>query len=268
MPDEKHISDFYQAGFTEDYKFWRSKRQNPAGDSSYWNYSCPFCSCDEYVQAGVCSGVFESYLLSLKSGMKSCRCSNYMWTREQREYQITKVCSAKNYIFKGWEQHDQNKSVSKFEWVCSLGHCNSTRVDSFLRVKNTCKVCDSILRRVNAIGFGYYPSRVSEEDNLYIIKFTKGGYIKVGRSFCVKTRIPSLLRSSGHIKSEIEVLLVKTGTHQQVYDTEQWLHTQLTSRGFYHKESTWTVETFTLQCESVLMDLLTITNLKSKNESG
>ena len=60
---------FMETGvFVEGTTFCRSGRLDSKGESSYWHYTCPKCSTDEYVEAGVCSGVFESTFSSLQKG--------------------------------------------------------------------------------------------------------------------------------------------------------------------------------------------------------
>lgn len=63
-------------------------------------YKCPICSHDEYVLAGVCTGIFK--MTSLNS--KACRCAlrSYRWTQAQREYQIQKNLANTNKVFKCW----------------------------------------------------------------------------------------------------------------------------------------------------------------------
>jgi hypothetical protein len=47
-----------------------------------------------------------------------------------------------------------------------------------------------------------------------------------------------------------------TGTHQEVYDTEQWMHEELTDRGFHADWITWTSECFTEDSEDMIYRLL------------
>ncbi|HDG1611232.1 TPA: GIY-YIG nuclease family protein [Vibrio cholerae] len=93
-------------------------------------------------------------------------------------------------------------------------------------------------------------------DYLYVINFKKDGCIKVGRSFDVEKRTRQLLRVSNHKQDEIDILAVYTGTHQEVYDTEQRIHEELARGGYYHNDSDWSVETFDPDCENVLFHLL------------
>lgn len=247
--DDHHLQGFYKAGFTTDYKFWRSERVNR---KTFWKYTCPFCSKDEYVQNGLCNGIFESLSYSLKAGKKSCRCSNnYMWTQKQREYQIKKVCELEGLKFLRWEDGVYKNSRHSFSWVCSKDHTCKSNVDAFLNMGCRCPTC---FKETSGF-YGYYTNRTTENDCLYILDFWD--YIKVGRSFNVKQRLRYLSRESSIPKDKIKVIKLYSGTHQEVYDTEQWVHEELRERGFEHKESDWSTETFTkdsLDCALMLVD--------------
>jgi len=262
LPTEKHIQDFYKVGFTEDYKFWGSDRVDKSKRKNHWYYECPVCSNDEYVQAGLCSGVFEGHVSNLKVGKKSCRCSDkYHWTQEQREYQINKICKEEGLTFLGLVD-DYKNAFSSFNWVCKEGHDNVATINNFLNHEKRCYTCYKAEQKVNGIGYGYFPNKISEKDYLYLIHFKPQNCIKVGRSFEIDRRIRELLKISDCKRSEIEVLQVLTGTHQTVYEIEQWLHEELTERGFYHEKSTWTVETFEEDCKDILYRLLKESNLQ------
>lgn len=93
--DQKHISSFMQAGsFKIGTKFWRIDKKNSEGYKNYWNYTCPICSNDEYVTAGLCSGIFTGTTSKMKSGTLSCRCSgSNKLTEEQHKYRVEKLIS-------------------------------------------------------------------------------------------------------------------------------------------------------------------------------
>lgn len=263
--DAIHIQNFNMAGFTEDYKFWRSAKLDKRGYKPYWYYTCPECSNDEYVKAGVCTGVFENHTSSLRKGLKACRCSaSFHWSKEQREYQINKICKEEGLTFLGWETNEEYRThESKFKWVCSQVHECCTSVSSFLNGSKRCKTCRNIKQRESGNGNGYYPERRDEIDFLYVINFNNE-YIKVGRSFDVLERIKGskgLLKCSGMTLDQLTILKVFTATHQEIYDTEQWIHGELTERGFYHNESDWTIETFDTDSERLIYKLLSESDL-------
>lgn len=259
IEDETHIKEFMSTGkFLEGTKFWRSNKKSSKGHQPYWNYSCPDCSSDAHVKAGVCSGVFEANMGKLKLGQLSCRCTDkYLWTQKQREYQITKALSTEGGRFIDWCEGGGYKNYrSKFKWECREGHSCETSVDNLINQNNRCSTCNKIRQKEDGRTYGYYPHRKDEQDNLYLIDFKSQGCIKVGRAFDVDKRIPQLLKQSGCTRDEIEILQVLSGTHQEVYETEQWIHSELTERGFYHETSTWSVETFDEDCEHLLYSLV------------
>lgn len=259
--DSIHIQAFIDAGLDEEnYSFWRSERKDSKGIKSYWYYSCNKCSHDEYASAGLCTGVFESKVGDLKLGQKSCRCSDkYQWGEKQREVQIKKVCDIEGLKFVGWtDEGGYKNSSSKFGWLCPKGHKCSTEVISFLNTGRRCNTC----RKETSVIYGYYSDRASETDFLYLTRFNDQGCIKVGRSFDVNRRTHELQKISGSSEQGIEVLQVLTGTRQEVYNTEQWIHEELTDRGFYHQDSEWTVETFDQDCEELLYSLVEDSGLK------
>lgn len=258
-----HVNCFREAGFSDGYNFWKSDRKNNKGWCNHWNYTCPACSNDEYVKAGVCTGVFESTRNNLRAGKKACRCSkSYRWTQEQREYQIKKVCEEEGLTFVGWRGQYKN-SNSKFNWLCEKNHNCSTSIDKFLSGRR-CKDCGILKTKENSQGngYGYYPDRVNEKDYLYILNFN-GRYIKVGRSFNLHQRFNQLAIKSKIAREDTKILKIYTSNHQIVYDTEQWLHSELRERGFEYNESDglWSTELFDLDCIDVLNYLLKQTDL-------
>lgn len=146
---------------------------------------------------------------------------------------------------------------SKVQVRCEKGHVYNKSFDSIINANTkSCKVC------TESAFNGYYPERSEEKDYLYILVF-KGEYIKVGRSFSVPDRLISLSRESEVPISDIKVLEIFTGTYQEVYDTEQWIHKILEDKGWYHYESDWSTETFkpeALEFAKVLAkEVLTVT---------
>lgn len=137
--DSFHINEFIGTGaFKEGAKFYRSERKDSRGYPAYWNYKCPACTHDEYVKAGLCSGVFESCVSGLKMGKVPCRCAkNYRWTQEQREYQIKKEIIRRrdnnlaDYTFVRWDNKYKNPS-SKFKYLCKEHGEQKISVSDFL----------------------------------------------------------------------------------------------------------------------------------------
>ncbi len=56
--DTQIITSLISSGnFIEGTEFWRSERTTKEGSRNFWKYTCPVCSNDEYVKAGLCSGI-------------------------------------------------------------------------------------------------------------------------------------------------------------------------------------------------------------------
>lgn len=140
-PDDEMIDSFMASGvFVEGTRFWRSERKSAEGKIGYWNYTCPICSNDEYVEVGLCSGVFETRSNSLQIGSRSCRCSHgYEWSKPQREYQINKSIKDRGvpYKFVGWVDETTYRCKLSCgehgEWEPNLG--------SFLSKESECPSC-------------------------------------------------------------------------------------------------------------------------------
>ncbi len=259
--DSTHIEKFIKVGFTGKHVFIRSARIDSQGRKTYWNVICPICSQDDYVQAGLCNGIFESQHGNLKLGKKPCRCNekSYRWTQGQREYQIQKIFNIEGGSFTGWSTEGgyQNTNHSKFNWLCSVRHECITSVNDFVNCNVRCPHCDKIKRKVEGCFNGYYPNRTEEQDNLYVIDFG-GSYIKVGRAFDIEARFKGskgLLKASNRNRDQIEILTVLTGTHQEIYDLEQEIHEELRERGFEYTDETWSTELFTSDSKDIIYRL-------------
>lgn len=82
---------------------------------------------------------------------------------------------------------------------------------------------------------GFYPERVLEEDNLYLIE--TDDFIKCGRSFNPELRMKSLEKDSGF---NFTIIGLYKGTHKQVYTLEQKIKHKMTRRNLhYFKEPCW-----------------------------
>ena len=118
----------------------------------------------------------------------------------------------------------------------------------FVNGGRRCGSCakDENIRRLreDGNGNGYYPERKDEQDYLYILNFNDK-FIKVGRSFDVDTRIKDGLIYESGLRdiSKIHKLRIFTATHQEIYDYEQELHTELRERNFQYYVD-WSTECF------------------------
>ena len=153
-PDNIMIDSFLKSGkFVVGTKFWRSPEQ----PSSYWEYSCPICSTDEYVQNGLCSGIFKASSGHLQQGKMSCRCNKqYDWTDEQREYQIKKALTAeqRGYSFVGWPEPHKNKD-SKVTLNCAKHGNWDASIHSILNSGTRCSACGKKGFNISNDGYVY-----------------------------------------------------------------------------------------------------------------
>lgn len=144
--DSLHIKAFMETGsFLPGTVFWRSQERG----RNQWSFTCPVCSKDEYVQAGLCDGVFSSWVGKLKSGRCPCRCSSHRpWTKEQREYQIKKEMEerrkmgASDLSFVRWASDKADGNTrERFIYNCPDHGEQETSTGSFLYAANGCPQC-------------------------------------------------------------------------------------------------------------------------------
>jgi len=197
-------------------------------EGGLWEFTCHKCSNDEYTKGGVGTGKFVSSYTVLINGSKPCRCSgNYRWNQEQREYKIKALCEEENSQFIGWEStKGYANGESRFVWVCKEGHRRIGQVNNFINTGNRCLTCAQ-----EAGDWGYYPDRVNEADNLYLLSFKSEteAFLKVGRSFDVKERMREFLKHY-----EVEVITTYQNCHQKIFDTEQDIHSYLKSLNHHY----------------------------------
>lgn len=141
VPDDKKISTFFMSGkFVDGTKFWRSPNKDSSGKNR-WYSTCPICSSDKYVSAGVCSGIFESDVSNLYRGGLPCRCSTKVkWTKEQRELQMSESNSA--FKFVRWS-NNTSKPHDCAEFMCETHGPFETTAGEFLNSGRGCPKCVS-----------------------------------------------------------------------------------------------------------------------------
>ena len=216
------------------FVFNKSDKELSSGGKPYWEYTCPVCSSDEYVQNGLCSGVFTSTSSSLCRGSKGCRCGgNYYWTKEQREYQIQKICKKEGFIFIGWVDGYKNAD-SKIVWMCNNGHIRSNFTVARFRSRSETSGIRCICSAENIDG--YYSARSGEMDTCYLLHFTNPStgekFIKIGRSFVnnYKGRLQ-------YFRKYYNVVEISTNTdiHDVIHKMEKQFHIELNK--FLYKPS-------------------------------
>lgn len=221
--DEQHHIVTFKSNpvFSEQgYIFEKIKRKDKNGHETYWEYTCPVCSEDEYTVKGLCTGKFQSHMGNLRVGKLSCRCvTNFKWTKEQREYQINKIFDHEGGYFNGWVESYKN-SRSKLKWLCKNNHVCKTSVGDFLSGRR-CDTC-SLLNN----NFGYYKDRVNEQDHLYILT-SNLPYFKIGRSFDPVRRLSEnqsrLNKYYGKGKYKFKQTHLLMADHSTIYNLEQLL---------------------------------------------
>jgi len=144
-PENVVITEFVESGaFVPGTTFSKTEPQLYGGRlRALWEVICPLCSSDEFVRAGLCSGVFVSDSHNLRSGKLPCRCSTkYRWTKEQREYQVRKVCERSQlYKFVGWLGGVYKNAYSRVVMQCSDHGEYSVGVSGFVAQGTRCPDC-------------------------------------------------------------------------------------------------------------------------------
>lgn len=141
--------------------FCRSKKRNE------WLYRCPRCSKDEYVSAGICTGIFTTNSAVTGKTSLSCRCSlAKRYSMDEKIFKISSLMREGEYFL----SLNSETTRQTFNWVCSEGHEVSTSIDDFIYGGNRCKECSKT-------GFSELKTAL-----LYLVKLEYQGeyYIKYG----------------------------------------------------------------------------------------
>ena len=187
-------------------------------------------------------------------GGKGCpRCAGNARPTEQEALQkCIDICKEMDYDVIGFVNGYKGALKTRFEYVCKINGKQNVCYNKLVNSGNRCKGCTKDKQKELGNGNGYYPERRDEQDYLYLLNFNNK-FIKVGRSFDVDDRIKKL-RSESKIK-KIYKLRIFTATHQEIYDYEQELHSELRERNFQYPVS-WSTECFENDCQYVLNKLL------------
>lgn len=142
-------------------------------------YQCSRCSNDEYVKAGLCSGIFYISGYNLMAKQRSCRCSHprkthrHRYTEEQRKYQIELACKKLNLKFVGFhgDPKEGGKASRIVDIQCFCGNIMTQTIHYFLNGNRQHCGC------VNKGGFDD-----SLEGSFYVVEWYGAGtnFIKVG----------------------------------------------------------------------------------------
>ncbi|CAL9956579.1 hypothetical protein VPHF99_0019 [Vibrio phage F99] len=236
----------------------------------HFNLECSVCSQDKELWP------VGSIILpkgEINRGTIPCRCHpiRTYWSEEQYKILIKRECGIRDYTFLGWNGRFRNYNTKLLLTNNKTGYSwGSTSITKFLSRGQGDPQEAIRVQKLTKSFYGYYPDREEESDNLYIILFKKGGYIKVGRSFNLKERIvshgKSLIKESNHSKNDIQILYILKGSHREVFRTEQELHDLLKCEG-YHSPQSWTGETFLPSCLDFIEDRLQDIPLKDITSS-
>ena len=185
----QHVNSLYKtSGFT----FKRSDRTDHRGFKTYLDYMCPICSNDEYVQHGLCSGVFQLAQTQVNGVTKSCRCSSrYSWKQSHIEYQIKKiikdeglkdsfVCFKTPYI----------KNTTKFIRLCSEHGEYETSIKNFKSRRDGCSLC--------------YKARFNPQKSAYVYLVRWYGFGEEYLKFGITNREVLARVKEQHSKSDLD----------------------------------------------------------------
>ena len=226
---EYSIKEFRSSGkFHEDDTFTRNMvKKCTRGWYGYWDFTCHKCSFDEYVTAGLCSGVWTSSRGGLRQGNLPCRCSeHYRYDQSQRELQLKLLCNNEGIKFEGWVLPEGYvNSHSEFNWVCKQGHKRIATVNGFTG-GSRCRAC------ALEGSFNLIKGKESETDICYLLRFeclnTGEVFVKIGRAFPhrYKSRVKEL---SKYYK--VTELATIHDTHENIVALEADYHNYLSK---YH----------------------------------
>lgn len=189
----------------------------------------------------------------INNGRGCPKCSGNAKSTEQEALQkCIDICKEMNYDVVGFSGGYKGVHKTRFEYNCKTHGKQKVSYNNFVSKGSRCKGCYKDRQKEQGNLYGYYPERRDEQDYLYILDFD-GKFIKVGRSFDVERRIPELQRLSD--TQEILKLRIFTATHQEIYDYEQELHSELRERNFQHYVD-WSTECFENDCQFILNKLL------------
>lgn len=199
-----------------------------------------------------------NHIINKHNGCPKCKGTNSAEQLKTPEHialqKCVDICKEMGYNSIGFVDGYKNNKSARFEYICKIHGKQNVYYSDFVSGKSRCKGCWKDRQKDLGNGNGYFPERKDETDFLYVLNFDNK-FIKVGRSFDVDERINSLKYESGVPKSKIHKLRIFTATHQEIYDFEQELHTELRNRNFQHYVD-WSTECFENESLYVLNKLL------------
>lgn len=228
--DAVMIQRFFDSGrFADGTIFARSLQEDKNGNEKLWDYFCPTCSKDEFVEAGLCSGIFTSTSNALRRGIKTCRCAlSPHLTKEQQEFRARRAANGQ-VEFLGWKDgYNSIKSVLLLE--CPTHGVQEAMFRNFLTNQTKCPECAVggfdpkkpsyfyVLKVVGRVGdfVGYgitssltrrlYTHKAALSKNGYTIEqcrvFTADGFLLRDFETTLKRKLPSCPQEVSGFKTE------------------------------------------------------------------
>lgn len=236
--EESYIEEFKNTGcYPEGTLFKRNNvLKDSQGNHSYWDLVCPVCLKDSYSVNKV-KDSFTVSNVTLRKGGCPCRCNkrSYRWNKAEREFLLTSILNQEGGTFVSWHECFKGNET-KFNWFCSEGHFNTTRIDNFINQGSRCRTCSSSSlckdpRR------GYYKTRLKEDDKLYVLAVSSEDetFIKVGRTF--KSQGDNRLKDLNSRCKDYNFtqLLSCEGCHEDIWSLEHRILKVLVSDRYFPK---------------------------------
>jgi len=200
-------------------------------------------------------------IVNKRTGCPKCY-GNAKPTEQEALQKCIDICKEMNYDVVGFPDGYKN-AYSSFEYVCKIHGKQKVSYNNFVHGGKRCGGCWKDRQKELGNGNGYYPERKDEQDFLYVLNFNNN-FIKVGRSFDVNERIRNLRKPSESGIKRIYKLRIFTATHQEIYDLEQELHSELRERNFQYPVI-WSTECFEKDSLFILNSLLDSCGLEEVN---
>lgn len=217
------------AGFLPAKSRVRKLDRRSASMKDLFCYQCSICSNDEYVQNGLCSGIFYIRGTNLMSGQRSCRCKRLngtvrkiarcRLTEKQRIYQVKKRCEENGFTFISLDnQSEQGGKVSrKVKVICFCGKEFEVSIHGLMTGNR--RSCGCFGKR------GFDPTK---EGHVYLVEWRnkRRVFIKVGiTSSTVKRRIAAQSSVTDYTPEILYSRCFKVG--QDAFDCERQILSEL-----------------------------------------
>lgn len=211
--------------------------------------------------------IWESSLVNIMHNGACCKiCRNKKLSALKRmSYEevftyCEKICKERNYTFLGFPD-DYINQKSKLQYECPQHGVKFITFTDFKDKRNGCMDCARDCGVAPNL-FGYYPKRKDDRDFLYLLNFNNE-YLKIGRSFKLNTRFGQLKLQSNIVPT---IISVWSGTHYDVFKTEQKIISEAKNKNLSHKDTTFkSIELLNVCSDQLVFDLIKTSNLKKEN---